>query len=289
MLHDVVEQCETLRAHSKPVELAWQMGCDLIGLSHTDPWRDFGIMFAQHPDLQHSTLAYHNHFHSAEAVVSAAHLAAREFGENSVYSPILMFAMLCHDIAHTGKTNSYDYELETQALNAMREFISPDMQQFWNEHLQSTHGTMKNLLNTVEPIVLGTDFKNGPKLNQSNYRLNAQNNPLHQLCMLANEADILPSIILETGVPRGHWVAQEANNPAVGSWKGRMFFLSQLAVCESQASKDMGVHEHIEAQIAAIGALDADFLEMNNVTHGWENSVQLVQQHMNFPAKRMKV
>lgn len=289
MLQNVVEQYGTLRAHSKPVELAWQMGGDLIGLSPIDPWREFGRMFAQHPDLQHSTLAYHNHFHSAEAVLSGAHLAALEFGGNSAYAPILMFAMLCHDIAHTGKTNSYDYELETQAVNAMRAFITPNMQQFWNDHLQSTHGTLKNLLNTVETIVLGTDFKNGPKLNRSNYQLNAQSNPLHQLCMLANEADILPSIILETGVPRGHWVGEESNNPAVGSWKGRAFFLSQLAVCESHASKSMGLQEHIDAQVAAIGALGAEFLDANDVEHGWESSVQLVQQHMHIPSKRMKV
>lgn len=286
---EMIEHYKTLREHSNPVELAWAMGCDHIGLAPSDPWREFGRRFAQHPDLQHSTLAYHNHFHSAEAVLSGAHLAALEFGDNSVYSPILMFAMLCHDIAHTGKTNSYDYELETQAVSAMREFINTDMQQFWTEHMQSTHGTLKNLLNTVETIVLGTDFKNGPKLNQSNYRLNTHNNPLHQLCMLANEADILPSIILDTGVPRGHWVAEEANNVAVGSWKGRMFFLSQLAVCESHASKSMGLQEHIDAQVAAIGTLGAEFLDANDVKNGWENSVQLVQQHMHTPSKRMKV
>lgn len=289
MLQNMIEQYKILRSNSNPVELAWNMGCDHIGLSPNDPWREFGLMFAQHPDLQHSELAYHNNFHSAEAVVSAAHLASLEFGENTVYAPVLMFSMLCHDIAHTGKTNTYDYELETQAVNAMRAFLGPDMQQFWNQHLQSTQGTLKNFLNTVETIVLGTDFKNGPKLNQNNYRLNAQNNPLHQLCMLANEADILPSIILETGVPRGHWVAEEANNPAVGSWKGRMFFLSQLAVCESQASKAMGLQEHIDEQVAAIGALGAEFLDANNAEHGWENSMQLVQQQINVPTKRMKV
>ena len=289
MLHNMIEQYEILRANSNPVELAWNMGCDQIGLAHNDPWREFGLMFTQHPDLQHSDLAYHNHFHSAEAVVSAAHLALLEFGDNSVYAPILMFSMLCHDIAHTGKTNAYDYELETQAVNAMRAFIGPEMQQFWIEHLQSTHGTLKNFLNTVETVVLGTDFKNGPKLNQNNYRLNAHNNPLHQMCMLANEADILPSIILQTGVLRGHWVAEESNTPAVGSWKGRMFFLGQLAVCESQASKAMGLQNHIDAQVAAIGALGAEFLDNNNLEHGWEHSVQLVQQQMHTPSKRMKV
>lgn len=289
MLHNMIEQYEILRANSNPVELSWNMGCDQIGLAHNDPWREFGLMFAQHPDLQHSDLAYHNNFHSAEAVLSAAHLAALEFGHNSVYAPILMFSMLCHDIAHTGKTNAYDYELETQAVNAMRAFIGPEMQQFWIEHLQSTHGTLKNFLNTVETVVLGTDFKNGPKHNQRNYQLNAQHNPLHQLCMLANEADILPSIILETGVPRGHWVAKESNNPAVGSWKGRLFFLGQLAVCESQASNALGLQEHIDAQVAAIGALGAEFLDANNVEHGWEDSVQLVQQQMHTPVKRMKV
>lgn len=289
MLHNMIKQYETLRAHSHAVERAWNMGCDQIGLSHNDPWRAFGLMFAQHPDLQHSDLAYHNHFHSAEAVLSAAHLAALEFGDNSVYAPVLMFAMLCHDIAHTGKTNTYDYELETQAVAAMRAFIDPEMAEFWRLHLESQHGTLKNLLNTVETIVLGTDFKNGPKLNRNNYRLNAQNNPLHQLCMLANEADILPSIILESGVPRGHWVAEETNTPAVGSWKGRVFFLSQLAVCESQASKTLGLQEHIDAQVAAIGALGADFLDTNNVDNGWENSVERVRQQMNTPLKRLKV
>lgn len=289
MLQNMIEQYEILRTHPNPVELAWNMGCDRIGLPSNDPWRTWGVMFAQHPDLQHSTLAYHNHFHSAEAVLSSAHLAQLEFGNNSVYAPVLMFAMLCHDIAHTGKTNAYDYELETQAVKAMREFIDPEMEQFWNEHLQSTQGTLKNFLNTIETIVLGTDFKNGPKHNQRNYQLNAQHNPLHQLCMLANEADILPSIILETGVPRGHWVGEETNNGMVGSWKGRLFFLSQLAVCESHASKTLGLQEHIDAQVAAIGALGAEFLDNNNVEYGWEHSMELVRQQMNTPTKRMKV
>lgn len=289
MLNNIVAQYNTLRANPNPVELAWAMGCDRIGLASSDPWRTWGVMFARHPDLQHSALPYHNHFHSAEAVLSAAHLAALEFGDNSVYAPVLMFAMLCHDIAHTGTTNAYDYELETQAVASMRTFIDPQMAEFWRAHLEAKHGTLKNFLNTVETIVLGTDFKNGPKHNQSNYQLNAQRNPLHQLCMLANEADILPSIILETGVPRGHWVAEETNNVAVGSWKGRAFFLTQLAVCESQASKTMGLHEHIAEQVAAIAALGAEFLDANNIEHGWENSVQLVQQHICAPSKRMKV
>lgn len=289
MLNNIVAQYNTLRANPNPVELAWAMGCDRIGLTSSDPWRTWGVMFARHPDLQHSALPYHNHFHSSEAVLSAAHLAALEFGDNSVYAPVLMFAMLCHDIAHTGTTNAYDYELETQAVASMRAFLTPEMQQFWNQHLQPTQGTLKNFLNTVEVIVLGTDFKNGPKLNQHNYRLNAQHNPLHQLCMLANEADILPSIILETGVPRGHWVADETNNPNVGSWKGRMYFLSQLAVCESQASKTMALQEHIAEQVAAISVLGAEFLDSNNVEHGWEHSVGLVQQQIDAPVKRMTI
>ena len=279
-LREIVTELNYLRQMENPVEVAWNMGCNHLGLALHDPWREWGHKFAHHPDLKHSSLTYHNHFHSAEAVLCAAWLGVAEFGIESIYPGMLMFAMLCHDIAHTGKHNEYDYHLEAQAVASMRTFLNEDMKNYWEHNLRKRYGEIERFLDEIETIILGTDFKNGPKHNQQNYRQaeNSENYPLYQLCMLANEADILPSVIIATGVQRGQWLAQETGNPGLATWQGRVYFLRELATFESRASRVLSVPEHIVEQLHVIDSLGVEFLDSVSAQKGWAYSHALVME-----------
>ena len=217
-------------------------------------------MFLSHPDLQNSDNAYHNHFHTSEAIISGAYLAKAEFDNSSHYGPILLFAMMGHDIAHNGGNNTYDYELEIKAVSSMEKFVSenPQIEKFWNKNFAKEYGSWENFSDTVSGIILNTDFKTGPRENSSNYK---HGNSITQLKMLANEADILPSCISTLGPERGVMLGVEQNNPAVGSWKAREFFLDKLAVYASEASTKLEIPRHIKAQIKSIQSIGHDELE----------------------------
>ena len=258
-LKKIVQDININRNVADPVKEGWISSCERIGLKKDDPFVEFGLLFTEHPDLSNPTNAYHNKSHAADAVISASHLATHEFTNNSHdlkhNGSYLLFSMLSHDIAHNGGHNSYDYELEQKAVLSMKDYVKsrPEMMRLWENKLASTYGSWDNFSNQISEIILGTDFKNGPTKNLQSYSINSQSTvKINQLKLLANEADILPSCTHDLGPKLGVQLAEEQNNPGVGSWSGRLFFLKNLAKFGSNASKNIHIQDHINQQVSLI-------------------------------------
>lgn len=263
LLKEITVEFEKNREELFPVKTAWMNSCLRIGLYPKDPFVKFGLLFSNHPDLIHSENKYHNQVHSADAIVGASFLAKEEFSEKElkINGSILIFAMMCHDIAHNGKHNNFDYELEKAAVSSFQSYIknNPDMLTYWSQNLERQYGSWENFEKKIEAVILGTDFKNGPVVNLKNYKEDCIN--LNKIKLLANEADILPSCTSNLGPQLGLLLSQEQNNPGVGSWKGREFFLANLAKFGSTASQAVGIQSHIDAQLAVIQALGSSYLD----------------------------
>lgn len=250
-----------------PVLDAWHYACNYIGLTKNNPWQKWGELFSSHPDLQYSPNAYHNHYHAAEAVISAAVLLKEEFNDNhntlSYYGPILLFSMLCHDLEHSGGHNNYPYELEEKSYLSILQFFNKNntLNNFWNEHLLPYYGQWDSFNTIIKEIILGTEFTHNPQINAKNY-LNSshhviytKNNILNTLKLLANEADILPSCLKYIGEERGIKLSLEQNNPKISSNEGRLYFLSHLANYHSKASQILHIKEYIHQQIEEINTI----------------------------------
>lgn len=264
---------KTIRTHNNPVAYAWNQSFEIIGVSDSK-WRGFGHLFLNHPDLRHSTNEYHNEYHTAEAVISASYLARQEFDKITMThsAPILLFSMLCHDIAHTGQSNTQHYELEKKAIHSLDEYVktNPEIKEYWNEHLEKDYGNWNNFSKIIESVILNTDFEVGPKENAKNYQLGET---FSQIKMLSNEADILPSCLAEFGPERAVMLAHEQSDPSVGSWRSREFFLENLVTYKSNASKRLEIDTHIQAQLDVIKFNGIEFLEHLTQSNGLENVV----------------
>ncbi len=262
-LEQLVEEIENIRETPNPVKRSWIESSKRIGLDRKEPIVEFGLMMSQFPDLVKSHNPYHNHFHTADVVTSASFLAEEEFkgGKLKEYGPILLFSMLCHDISHTGKNNEFDYHLEKQAVQSMNDYVLNhfEMISFWNNKVSKDFGEWSDFSSKVEAIILGTDFKNGPKINLENYKNNSSY--LSRLKLLANEADILPSCISSLGPKLGVELGLEQKNPRVGSWVGREFFMKELAKFGSEASYNLGVMDHVNSQLKIISKYGATKLD----------------------------
>lgn len=262
-LNDIIKDIENTRSSSEPVTSGWSKACSNIGLAQNDPMITFGMMMSSHPDLVGSSNSYHNQVHAADAVISASHLAKAEFSGDALKQngSVLLFSMLCHDIAHSGGSNQHAYELEQKAVVSMKDYVNdnPHMKNFWDANLSKKFGDWDTFSSKVEQIILGTDFQHGPKQNLQDY--NDLGTDMAKLKLLANEADILPSCTSKLGPDLGKALAEEAKNPGVGSWKGREFFLGNLAKFGSQAAKEIGIIDHIQSQLGVIKKHGAESLD----------------------------
>lgn len=262
-LEEIVQQIEQNREVANPVANAWGLGCEQIGIKKDDPIVTFGMMMTSHPDLVVSSNSYHNQVHAADSVLAASHLAKAEFSGDSLKQngSVLLFSMLCHDIAHPGGRNQHAYELEQKAVASMKDYVNDNshMKTFWDENLSKKFGDWDTFSSKVEQIILGTDFQNGPKQNLQDY--NEFGTDLDKLKLLANESDILPSCTSKLGPNLGKAFAEETKTPGDGTWKGREFFLENLVTFGSEAAKKIGIIDHIQDQLKVIKEYGAESLD----------------------------
>jgi hypothetical protein len=288
LLKSLVIEIEENRKSDSPVKSAWVESCKRIGLELDNPFVQFGLKCANHPDLIHSDNKYHNHLHASDAIISASFLAKEEFTADSlkINGALLLFSMMFHDIAHNGGHNHFDYELEQAAVDSMNEYINDNQHLlvYWNNKLKKTYGDWATFSKTVESVILGTDFKNGPAVNLKNY--NEQPIDVNKVRLLANEADILPSCTSILGPKLGLLLSEELNKPVVGTWQGREFFISKLAKLGSMASRKLEIQQHVDRQLEIINIIgiaeldrkseDGNFLKVaeyiNNATEEPLNS-----------------
>ncbi len=282
LLKNLVIEIEENRKIDEPVKRAWVKSCKKIGFEENDPFVQFGLKCSNHPDLIYSHNKYHNHLHASDAIISASHLALEEFSPESlkINGGLLLFSMMFHDIAHNGGHNHFDYELEQAAVDSMKQYINDNQHLlvYWDNKLKEIYGDWSNFSEKVETVILGTDFKNGPKINLQNYKENPID--INRVRLLANEADILPSCISILGPKLGLLLSEELNNPIVGTWQGREFFIRELAKLGSEASKKFEIQKHVNKQLEVIHSIGINELDNQSINGNFLNIAEKVNEQV---------
>lgn len=195
-------------------------------------------------------LAYHNRTHTAEVILSGALLANAEYEsaqERANEGLKLLTVAAGHDLEHEG----YAPGLAPGAMEAhSARMLVETFQRYGNKQ------SLVPLREQMRHAILGTEFMHGPKSN-AQALAQAPGHASTRLAVLANEADILPSLLPWTGQARGHKLAQEWADKAhpgaatVASEQGRLGFLKSLPLA-SHASRVLGLDQLREEQIAAL-------------------------------------
>jgi hypothetical protein len=201
-------------------------------------------------------LAYHNRTHAAEAVTAASLLVGQEMASHPCRKEaalVLLTAMVAHDLGHQGwvkdlPLGAMELASANASLNAWEPYGYP---RAWQVAADRVHS-----------LILGTEFVKAPL--QNALRLAAEpENWLARLAVLANDADILVSVLPGVGVERGHQLVEEltqSGHPhpeAIGSPAGRLGFLKMVQL-RSRAAQGLGIERLREDQIQALEAMLAD-------------------------------
>jgi len=194
--------------------------------------------------------SYHNQSHFREVCLSMALLLGTQsviFPSSTEESPwkvsnheswILLLSAICHDLGHDGSTNKYPFELEKRSVGLFQEFL---------EEIPLTLFERKEMVNSIEPIILATDPKYFPTLIDK-FNPESRPNRSDYLSMLMVEADLLASVLPNKGKILGERLADEwrLSNPeaatSVKTNKGRLYFLQHIHFISPQ-SKALGVEE----------------------------------------------
>lgn len=208
--------------------------------------KDICISVAKEQDFMFSGTTepkYHNRNHFKDVCCSMTELLQ---AQNDILPPldglspwqisdhdslILLLCAICHDLGHDGTTNKYPFELEKKSIGLVQ------------EHLESTSLSLferKEIINTIEPIILATDPKYLPTLLD---KFNSEKNIVHSDCvsMLMVEADLLASALPKKGEILGQRLSEEwqLTNPeaatSVKTKKGRLQFLQHIRFISPQA------------------------------------------------------
>lgn len=255
-LQKVVEAVVSLKKERDPLGAAWRKAFSVLELD--SPWIEYGLSFlAKSGDAYETDNAYHNKLHIAETVVCAAFLAKAEYEsreELAELAPLLLFTMLCHDLKHTGGSNLKPFELEAASVKAMNEIAeTPELEELWKTEVKPVSGSRYYAFEVISNAIYATDFAHSFASNLRNYCHPVNGSvPQNVINLLANEADLLPSSMEQTGMERSKQLAEETGIAAIGTLKGRLGFLENMAKYVSKGSSKIGVQKDVVRQIALI-------------------------------------
>lgn len=277
-LNAFVGRCADVRNEHPPVSRVFQDSLQRLGWSADtlDAWRTmpaeavakagaqarlFRTALAVAERVENDTqAAYHNRDHTAEAVLAAETLMANEplsAAARMNQGLRLLAAMVAHDVGHTGAFGTPKGSLEEASAHVF--------EQEWKALGPVLDRTNEN--DVVRSIILGTEFSEGPRNNAARFAQSPAS-LLPRLHVLANDADVLASVLPETGPERGRLLAREwqeagpaAAGPAaaVGSWAGRLGFLKVVTMA-SDSARALGVGALRQAEIEAIEAITPQVL-----------------------------
>ena len=193
-------------------------------------------------------LAYHNRTHTAETLVAARWLVSHEYGNDCLLEREegvkLLTVMAAHDLdyeaipleAPLGSSEAHSAELLRKAF----EIVDP-------------HHTFLELREELAQAIVHTEPVHGTRANAQALEQSPGNLAI-RLRVLANEADVLASVLEDTSVERGERLAAEwqaRGHPLAGvvaSAQGRKRFLESLPLA-SQAAGLTGLREERDRQI----------------------------------------
>jgi hypothetical protein len=179
---------------------------------------------------------YHNEIHVVEVILASYILGRRE--RLPIYRIAeLLIAAAAHDLGHTGQTNQFNYELESNAFDIVKPI------------LENT-GLPPENVERIRQMILATDYKVGAPEARKAYLETRNLAPLDEQRLLASqsvlltEADVLFSCFnmsyneLLSKLLSAEWKRPDSNL----SLKERMEFLSSVQFV-SDAARQLGLEE----------------------------------------------
>ena len=195
---------------------------------------------------------YHNRLHMADTVVGMAALlrARREWAQylsrSLEHTELLcLLAMVIHDFQHDGRINEAPGEMERLSL------------QRFLPHARAIGLSLEDWT-TVTRLVINTDPATVGQLHEEFRRFEPAPGAaldLREMAVLVTEADVLASVLPNTGRQLGQsltreWVRHHPERAArVTTPEGRLGFLALGARFSSPASRHLGVPGVVQAQV----------------------------------------
>ncbi len=211
-------------------------------------------------------VSYHNHKHFSEAIASVTMLAHHEFAPSQVYEKLVALnAMIFHDLGHDGGTNTLVPLVKESGVKEVKEGepqrlekLAFSLAQPVLDQEKVTHSDQRLL----QEIILNTDPARtmGTKKEYASLPPVAHEHSFEQLTTrisaLCNDADVLFSLLPQTGLDLGKKLSEEWSHidhpqaKSVSSFSGRLGFLRFFAPM-SDAAKSCELAGAVEAQIKA--------------------------------------
>lgn len=308
LLSDFLARCADVRAHHPALAQVFRESLHRIGWpqARLEAWDALpeedvaaagpqavvyrtGMALAKLAEADTSA-AYHNRDHTAEAVLSAAVLAQAEpWTPPARQNQGLKFlvAMMAHDVGHTGAFGAPKGSLEQSSAQVFS--------QVWSRFAGPDPGSMARADHAViQSVILGTEFTEGPRLNADNL-LRDPSRMQYRIQVMANDADILASVLPQTGPERGQLLAQEwsaagphaaAASATVGTWAGRLGFLKAIRLT-SLGAQALGAARLREREIDTIEAIGPS--QLAQMPHGDAHARVLEGVHQPAPSLQRRL
>lgn len=240
-----------LEKAANPVATVWNKIMLENGFEETSAWYQFGDMCAKHPWFNEVENEYHNAVHTAQVMWCGNFLAPKKMLEQDKrWFPKFILALMFHDLGHTGKHNTFKYELELLACDRFDIFLNANkkFKMLWDHYLEHENGDWKEMIEFVKRLIIGTEVTVDVPKNIEDYESTSEHTLLQVLLVLMQEADVLPSALPNVGKVNSEKLALEWNNPNVSSQQGRLSFLKMIKYV-SKSAKSLGIPEMINIQI----------------------------------------
>lgn len=209
--------------------------------------------------------AYHNRLHIADTLVGMAcllrvrrEMASRGSSRTKSHHPLQpaemmgLLAMLIHDFQHDGRVNDGPGELERRSLQQFlphAKLIDLSLEE-WN--------TLTRLVLNTDPATVGTLHDEFRASAASTATVPGAPLNLRELAVLVTEADVLASVMRETGEALGRALTEEWSSrypdraARLATPEGRLGFLTFGARFSSAAALHLQIPGVVQAQVAAL-------------------------------------
>lgn len=177
------EETKALRASDAKPQVITPILMEKLGFGADTPLGKAATTTSQLAGKNIEHPSYHNPQHITEVIIAAYWLGLREHLPNDRVAEIVV-AAAAHDLGHTGKTNTFPYELESRSYEiAYVPLVEAGLDEMQVER--------------IGRMIMSTDFMNGVPLVREAYketRVLPRDNEDAMLCaqcMILSEADIL--------------------------------------------------------------------------------------------------
>ncbi len=245
-----------IRESKKPISKAWDLSFELLKLDS----KLLKVMeiLGDHENLFITKNAYHNHYHLAEVIWTAAYLADKEISKNEEKyfesMVVLLFAATFHDAGHLGRSNKTPFELETLSVEFFKNWWKNNS--LFVENIVSLSPIQFEHL--VCELILFTEFLEGQNKVNKDYLdkkdAEAFGVKINRLKKILNEADFLFNCSPHYAFEKTALIMKEAVRSADDEKKWMlivgMLQEMQSNVFISDASKEVKVESTIKKFLA---------------------------------------